>query len=579
MNKIIKSLFALTLCACACTMFACKDNNQDKQNKDTYEPITIVNVDYNNDNAMRNGSHNLYLSDNNNYTFNFELEPEEASWKDFDITISNKDVIELNEKTVKGKSVGSSIVTFKAKKGDFEKSVTFNVSNPDFYSYGTYYSFDELATRLKNGNDIKLLKDVVAESGMFTFSKTVTIDLNGHNINMKGNTITLESGDAVVTFSNYTGNESKIYGTSTLLYAKCNRVVASNINFETTSATAYAIKNLNNMELNNCVVKGYNGIESSSNLTISNTTIEVQNYGLVVDTTNQGTNVNFTSNSKIVSNNQGVLAKNNANFEMESGSISAKNEAVLCEGTGANVVLKAGAITSNSKASMLVNGLGDCYISCYPNGNNDVSTGRLTLSGKPAIKVLQGNVKVGEPTIADSKNQVEVLTNSVAGDLSFKFLTNNSLTAKVTTAMNDDKSDVKVSQNVNIDKTYGNFVFEDLKLKFASTEFTLNGNGQVVIRPITPIYFDGKFVYEFDNNDNFQFKTLDEKVITPTSVDIQGAKNSKIELTDDNGFILTWSGAGTENIPETIEIFANYLSKDGENTQIVLTIHINISTE
>lgn len=589
MKKILKCLLTLTLCVCACTMFACKDKNK-KGEVDDYEPITVVNVDYSMDDAMVTGSRNLYLSDKNNrtYAFSFELEPKEASWKDLDITISNKGVVSLDGQTVVAKKVGTSTISFKAKKGDFEKSVTFNVTDPDFSSYGNYYNLSELGNRLKNGNDVTLLKDITAESGMFTFCSNVTINLNGHSIDLKNNTITLEGENANIEFNNYDGTTSKIFGTSTILYADCNKVTAKNVNFESSSQTAYVVKTLNTMELNNCTIKGYNGIETSGNLTLtgSNTLVDATNKAIVATgTSNRDTTVNF-SNGTITSQNQGVLVNGNAKFVMNSGTISATNEAVLGDGTtNMNIVLKSGNISSTKSSAVLVNSLGDSYIGCYPSGSLDYTTNDLTLSGKPAVTILQGNVKVGSPAIVDTNNQIAIRTNTVDGDLSFKFLTTTSLTAKISTAMKDDKTDVKVEQTVTIDRTYGNFAYEELELKFASTELTLESQankGSLTIRPVTPIYFDGTIVYEFNNNDNFQFQTLDSKTITPTQTETVGARyDSKIELTIDNGFVITWSsGNATQEIPGKLEIQVTYKPnrEENKNQSIILTITINNTT-
>lgn len=583
MKKVLKSLFALTLCVCACTMFACKEKDIEEEK---YDPITVVAVDYTNDSAMQNGSYNLYLSDNNSYTFNFEMEPKEASWKDLDITISNKNVISLNNNTVTGKQVGLSTITFKAKKGDFNKSVTFNVTDPDFSSYGNYYNVDELGARLSAGNDVRLLKDITATSGMFTFSKSLTIDLNGHNINMGSSTITLESTDdsvPTIKFNNSTDAVSKIYGTTTLLFSKSN-VTANNISFETTSksTTAYAIKNFNNLQLNNCQVKGMNGIESSSNLTLTNTLVEAQKLGLhVAGSTSVAT---MTGNSQITSSSQGVVvAGDDAKFVMSNGSITADKEAVTGEDNNKmNIELKSGTITSKNAVAVYVANLGNSYIGCYQNGSSDIVTNDLNVTGKPAIKVLQGNVKVGAPSIADTNNQIEILTNSVAGQLSFKFLTSTSLTAKITTAMKEDKSDVKVAQKVDIDRTYGNFQFETADFKFASTQLTFNANGDeaLTIAPIAPIFFDGTIVYEFNNDDNFQFKALDGQLITPERTTEESAtKDSKIVLTNSNGFLLARSAGGTSNMPETFEIIATYKPSNGTPTSIILTITINTSAQ
>lgn len=596
MKKILKCLLTLTLCVCACTMFACKDKNK-KGEVDDYEPITVVNVDYSMDDAMVTGSRNLYLSDKNNrtYAFSFELEPKEASWKDLDITISNKGVVSLDGQTVVAKKVGSSTISFKAKKGDFEKSVTFNVTDPDFYSNsnsdGNYHNLSELGNKLKNGNNVTLLKDITAESGMFTFGSNVnnvTINLNGHSVNLKDNTITLEGENANIEFYNHDGTTSKIFGTSTILYANCNKVTATNVNFESSSQTAYVVQSLNTMELKNCTIKGYNGIATSGNLTLkgSNTLVDAKNKAIVATgTSNRDTTVNF-SNGTITSQTQGVLVNGNAKFVMDSGTISATNEAVLGDGTtNMNIVLKSGTITSTKSSAVLVNSLGDSYIGCYPSGSLDYTTNDLTLSGKPAVTILQGNVKVGSPTIVDTNNQIAIRTNTVAGDLSFKFLTTTpQLTAKISTAMKDDKSDVKVEQTVTIDRTYGNFAYEELELKFASTELTLESQankGSLTIRPVTPIYFDGTIVYEFNNNDNFQFQTLDSKTITPTQTETVGARyDSKIELTIDNGFVITWSGNATQEIPGKLEIQVTYKPnrEENKNQSIILTITINNTT-
>ena len=554
-----------------------------------YEPKTVINVDYTNDSAMQNGSCNLYLSDNynNNYTFVFELEPKEASWKDLDITISDKSVISLNNKTVTGKKIGSSTITFKAKKGDFNKSVTFYVTDPDFSSYGNYYNIEELDARLKAGNDVRLLKDITAKAGMFTFNKSLTIDLNGHNINMGSSTITLEGADdsiGVINLNNSSNTTSKIYGTTTLLFAKSN-VTASNICFETTSATAYAIKNFSTLGLTNCQVKGYNGVESSSNLTLNNTTIQAQNLGINTTSVGDDTSVvTMNGNSKINSQNQGVVvAGNNAKFVLLNGSIDAYKEAISGNGNdNMNIELRSGTITSHNTVAVFVNSLGNSYIDCYSNGSGDIVTNNLTIAGKPAIKVLQGNVKVGTPTIVDANNQIEILTNSVSCDLSFKFLNDTDLTAKITTAMNDDKTDVKNNQKIAIDRKYGKFEYEDYELKFASTQLTLNANDKLTIKPITPIFFAGTIVYEFNNDDNFQFKTLDEQILIPETTETGATKDSKISLTDSNGFVITWSGSGTSNPPTTLEILATYKPyyslNDTAPAQITLIITINTQT-
>ncbi len=304
------------------------------------------------------------------------------------------------------------------------------------------------------------------------------------------------------------------------------------------------------------------------------------------------------NNHKLTTSNT-ITLQNDYNYTIQNGQITSSKSVIYNEGkltlknvtlttTGdqttvvnsGKLTLNDSTVTSQNGVAVLVDSTDTSYIGCLSDYN--ANTG-LSLNGKPALKVVQGRVYVGNPTInnGNQSNQILVLTNTKTGDLYFKVNTQTSLKVKIENATEDFKEqDVTIENNGNAIFDYGtiNLVFEGqvgntLALRLTSPS---TANGCITIRPKTPVNFLGKIVYEFNNNDRFQFQDLKGELATISKAS-SGSYDSYIELDNTNGIMMTWSGGGEDECPNTFVILANYIENNKETQQIVITVTIDTS--
>lgn len=335
------------------------------------------------------------------------------------------------------------------------------------------------------------------------------------------------------------------------------------------------------MDLNNHTITSQYAMTFSSinsSVTIKNGKLKFTGSeygGIANDSRLKLENVKIDSNVSVATIlNKGSLTWNNSSINSVGNCIETMESSI----NDSCVNINSGTLVSKNGVAVVINSQSEVKIGTNSN--------ELSLKGKPAIKVMQGKVVVGDPSInsGNSNTQILVLTNAVEGKLSFEFNTTTSLVAKLTAQMNDDKTDVACKQDYTINKTYGKFAYDDVNFGYTTTSYTLNANSSIVIKPISPIHFDGTILYEFDYNDNFQFRSLkDDAIITPTAIPDadSNTKSHKIELSDSdgNGFVFAKSASGEDQIPSTFTILATYIPANGTSTQITITVNIDLTQD
>lgn len=309
-------------------------------------------------------------------------------------------------------------------------------------------------------------------------------------------------------------------------------------------------------------------------------TLNLNNHKLTTEgtLTLQGSNNTYTiengqiTSSKSVISNEGTLKLDNVSLTTTGNQTTVVNKGKLTANDST--------ITSQNGVAVLIDSTVTSYIGC--SSSSDANTG-LTLNGKPALKVVQGKVYVGNPTInnGNQNNQILILTNTKEGELYFKVNTPTSLKVKVENATENFKE-----QDVTIEKNgYAIFDYGTINLNFEgqvdnTLALTLGSNGTaagcITIRPKTPVNFSGKIVYEFNNNSNFQFQDLKGELATIKEAS-GGSYDSYIELDSANGIMMTWSGGSDEQCPNTFVILANYVESGKETQQITITVTIDTS--
>ncbi len=308
-------------------------------------------------------------------------------------------------------------------------------------------------------------------------------------------------------------------------------------------------------------------------------TLDLNNHKLTMDY-NLGLTTGYTYNIKNgqITSSKSVIS-NDGTLELENVTLTTTGDQTTVVNKG-TLTANDSTITSQNGVAVLIDSTNTSYIGCSSSSN--ANTG-LNLNGKPALKVVQGTVYVGNPTInnGNQNNQVLILTNTREGNLSFKVNTYTTLKVKVESATENFKEqNVSIENNNNAIFDYGtiNLSFNgQVSNTLALTLKRKDTNGDIItIRPKTPVNFPGKMVFEFNNNGNFQFQDLNGDVITPTET-TGGSYDSKIELTNANGIMMTW-GAGTDDqCPDEFVILANYVEDGKQTQQVVITVTIDTS--
>ena len=580
MKKITKIMLGLVLCFCACTVFACK-----KEKKQEYVPIEITSVNFADEEIIY-----LYLNENNSYTFGFTMEPAEASYKDLTISMSNKGIIKFDNGTITGLKEGQTNLNFKAKKGEFDQTVTVNVYNPYAKTTSGDYilNLDSFKETLKSGQSIKLLRNIDATEDMFDISSTesIILDLNGKNINLGNNSIENEGS---INFSNSAEQPSSVIANGIVLNNE-GTAISNGINYVSNkSASAISLDDANfviinngSLTLNGDNITGVCGIKANADVEVNGATLSNTGYCLALS--GEETDVTVNNNAQLTSDNNAVIIKNNANLILEAGEVKAKDTAILGDGeTRMNMTLKNGTVESENSVGVLINSQGKSLIGATEENSAFSACGGLTIKGTSAVYIMLGEVVVGSPTLEATATPTTFASNalnSVVGDgsyiqivthkstfatdnsLNFKYIsTDTSTTAKVYSALNFEANALISNQEVSIENT--NFLSVQYvvePLKFVGqvdniVKYTWN-DGVLEIKPLTPVFFEGTISYEFNSNSNVRFEDMNGNAITPE--DNEGTKDSIIEMDNSNGFKICLADGAVMSDVKDFEIWATF---------------------
>ena len=305
--------------------------------------------------------------------------------------------------------------------------------------YVSVSTANELRTYFSSGGEVKLESDITftANTGV---NSDVTVDLNGHTINMTNKTMVPY---ATITFKDTSSEQTgKVTGTGSFVIqigstSRTGGVILESGTIE--GAGSYGVRNFGNLTINGGSIVG-------KSFVVYNQGVFVMNGGSVIASTGVGVRLNddatFTMNNGLVKTNGDniaiVLGNPGAIFTMNNGRVEAQYTNIPSGGLGVmaykdtEVIINGGTVlaashalgsngsvdgsSSGTNAKFTINGgtiTSEYGMGMYipqPNGDTTINGG--TITGHSAVEIRAGSLKVTGGTLNSNSDYYESASNT-----------------------------------------------------------------------------------------------------------------------------------------------------------------------
>lgn len=183
------------------------------------------------------------------------------------------------------------------------------------YKYFEVSNMDSLKSAAVNGAYIKLTDDITTDSNLrISSGVTCILDLNGH-------TLSSSCGDCAIS------------NKGTLTVTDTSEAGGGKVE-NTTSDSGYAIMSNGVLNVSNCTVSGYYGINNYGTCTITDATVEANNLGIRCQ---NSSNLTVTGSSTVTGGTYGIHLKTSGNVSIQSSTVTGASYGVKVENGNATI--------------------------------------------------------------------------------------------------------------------------------------------------------------------------------------------------------------------------------------------------